>query len=125
MLRCLLVARKESLTGVSTGLTGRSKNLDPTGRSTQPVSISATQILLKKCRSGGELLASGSTVSNLTGPRFEPLIRAPETNALKYVCLNAKATHPVAKLPNSHWTKPLIRINRIYHKREKKINKTV
>ena len=31
MLRCLLVARKENLTGVSTGLTGRSKNLDPTG----------------------------------------------------------------------------------------------
>ena len=44
MLRCLLVARKENLTGVSTGLTGRSKNLDPTGnptgRSTRPVSIS-------------------------------------------------------------------------------------
>ena len=31
MLRCLLVARKEYLTGVLTGLTGRSKNFDPTG----------------------------------------------------------------------------------------------
>ena len=30
VLKCLLVARKENLTGVSTGLTGRSKNLDPT-----------------------------------------------------------------------------------------------
>ena len=44
VLRCLLVARKENLTGFSTGLIGRSKNLDPTGnptgRSTQPVSIS-------------------------------------------------------------------------------------
>ena len=44
VLRCLLVARRESLTGFSTGLTGRSKNLDPTGnptgRSTRPVSIS-------------------------------------------------------------------------------------
>ena len=44
MLKCLLVARKENSTGFSTGLTGRSKNLDPTGnptgRSTRPVSIS-------------------------------------------------------------------------------------
>ena len=44
VLRCLLVARQENLTGFSTGLTGRSKNLDPTGnptgRSTRPVSIS-------------------------------------------------------------------------------------
>ena len=44
MLRCLLVARKENLTGVSSGLTSQSKNLDPngnsTGRSTRPVSIS-------------------------------------------------------------------------------------
>ena len=44
MLRCLLVARKGNLTGFSTGLIGRSKNLDPTGnptgRSTQPVFIS-------------------------------------------------------------------------------------
>ena len=43
VLRCLLVARKENLTGVSTGLTGRSKNLDPTGnltgRSTRPVPV--------------------------------------------------------------------------------------
>ena len=31
VLRYFLVARKENLTGVSTGLTGRSKNLDPTG----------------------------------------------------------------------------------------------
>ena len=31
MLRCFLVARKENFTGVLTGLTGRSKNLDPTG----------------------------------------------------------------------------------------------
>ena len=45
VIKCLLVARKENLTGFSTGLTGRSKNLDPTGnltgRSTRPVSISA------------------------------------------------------------------------------------
>ena len=34
MLRCLLVARKENLTGISTGLTGRSKNLYPTGNPT-------------------------------------------------------------------------------------------
>ena len=42
VLKCLLVARKKNLTGVSTGLNGRSKNLDPTGRSTRPVSISET-----------------------------------------------------------------------------------
>ena len=35
--RCLLVARKENLTGFSTGLTGRSKNLDPTGNPNRPV----------------------------------------------------------------------------------------
>ena len=29
--RCLLVSRKENLTGVLTGLTGRLKNLEPTG----------------------------------------------------------------------------------------------
>ena len=50
VLRCLLVARKENLTGISTGLTGRSKNLDPTGnptsRSTRPVSISDTRTVL-------------------------------------------------------------------------------
>ena len=40
MPRCLLVARKVNLTGFSTGLTGWSKNLDPTGPSTRPVSIS-------------------------------------------------------------------------------------
>ena len=46
VLKCLLVARKDNLTGFSTGLTGRSKNLDPTGkptgRSTQPVPIDPT-----------------------------------------------------------------------------------
>ena len=46
VLKCLLVAIKENLTGLSNGLTGRSKNLDPTGnpigRSTRPVSISGT-----------------------------------------------------------------------------------
>ena len=31
VLRGLLVARNENLAGVSTGLTGRLKNLDPTG----------------------------------------------------------------------------------------------
>ena len=44
VIRCLLVARKDNLTGVSTGLNGRSKNLDPTGnptgRSTELVSNS-------------------------------------------------------------------------------------
>ena len=44
-VRCLLVARKKNLTGVSTGLTDPSKNLDPThyptGRSTRPVSLPA------------------------------------------------------------------------------------
>ena len=44
MLRCLLVARKKNLTGVSTDLTGRSKNIDhtgnPSGQSTRPVLIS-------------------------------------------------------------------------------------
>ena len=34
VLRCLLVARKENSTSFSTGLTGRSKNLDPTGNPT-------------------------------------------------------------------------------------------
>ena len=34
MLRCVLVARKENLTDVPTGLTGWSKNLDPTGNPT-------------------------------------------------------------------------------------------
>ena len=41
VLRCLSVARKDNSTGFPTGLTCRSKNLDPTGRSTRPVSISA------------------------------------------------------------------------------------
>ena len=44
--RCLLVARKENSTGFSTGLTGRSKNLDPTinptGRSSRPVPVDPT-----------------------------------------------------------------------------------
>ena len=34
LVRCLLDAIKENLTGVSTGLTGWSKNLDPTGNPT-------------------------------------------------------------------------------------------
>ena len=34
VLRCLLVAKTENLTGFSTGLTGRSKNLDPIGNPT-------------------------------------------------------------------------------------------
>ena len=34
VLKRLLAARKENLTGFSTGLTGRSKNLDPTGNPT-------------------------------------------------------------------------------------------
>ena len=34
VLRCILVARKVNFTGFSTGLTGRSKNLDPTGNPT-------------------------------------------------------------------------------------------
>ena len=34
VLRCILVARKDNLTGFSTGLTNRSKNLDPTGNPT-------------------------------------------------------------------------------------------
>ena len=42
VLICLLVARKENSTGFSTGLTGRSKNLDPTGRSTRPVPVDPT-----------------------------------------------------------------------------------
>ena len=54
MLKCLFVARKENLTGVSTGLTGRSKNLDPTGnptgnptgQSTQPVPVDLTSFHL-------------------------------------------------------------------------------
>ena len=37
MLKCILVARKENLTGFSTDLTSRSKNLDPTGNPDQPV----------------------------------------------------------------------------------------
>ena len=47
MLTCLLVARKDNLTGFSTGLTGRLKNLDPTGnppgRSTRPATRPAGQ----------------------------------------------------------------------------------
>ena len=50
VLRCLLVARKENSTGFSTGLTGRSKNLDPTGnptgRSTRPVPVDPTDFHL-------------------------------------------------------------------------------
>ena len=42
VLRRLLVDRKENSTGFSTGLTGRSKNLDPTGRSTRPVPVDPT-----------------------------------------------------------------------------------
>ena len=43
VLRCLLVAKKEILTGILTDLTGWSKSLDQTGRSTRPVSISASK----------------------------------------------------------------------------------
>ena len=46
VFRCLLVARKANLTGISTGLTGRLKNLDPTGnptgRSTRLVPVDPT-----------------------------------------------------------------------------------
>ena len=46
VLRCLLAARKENLTVFSTSLTGRSKNLDPTGNptglSTRPVLVDPT-----------------------------------------------------------------------------------
>ena len=46
VLRCLLVARNENLTSVSTFLTGRSKSLDPTGnptaRLTRPVPVDQT-----------------------------------------------------------------------------------
>ena len=34
VLKCFLVPKKENLTGFLTGLTGRSKNLDPTGNPT-------------------------------------------------------------------------------------------
>ena len=57
VLRCLLVARKENSTGFSTGLTDRSKNLDPTGRSTRPVSISGPTCLLAKQL--GEVITRG------------------------------------------------------------------
>ena len=40
VLTCFLAAGKNNLTGFSTGLTGRSKNFDPTDRSTRPVSSS-------------------------------------------------------------------------------------
>ena len=50
VFRCFLVPKKENLTGFSTGLTGRSKNLDPTGnptgQSTRPVSISEPGYML-------------------------------------------------------------------------------
>ena len=43
VLGCLLVVRKENLTGASTGLIGLSKNIDPTGnpsgRLTRPVPV--------------------------------------------------------------------------------------
>ena len=60
VLRCILVAREENLTGISTGLTGRSKNLDPTGnptgRSTRPVSISGRNAVpVKDCKSKSSL----------------------------------------------------------------------
>ena len=46
VFRCLLVARKENSTGFLTGLTGRLKNLDPTGnptgRSTRLVPVDPT-----------------------------------------------------------------------------------
>ena len=66
VLRCLLVARKENLTGFSTGLTGRSKNLDstsnPTGRSTRPVFISGPEKwnseVIICCSSSGVVMAS-------------------------------------------------------------------
>ena len=45
VLRCLLVGRKENSTGFSTGLTGRSKNLDPTGFH---LWIRGTQLMLGK-----------------------------------------------------------------------------
>ena len=59
VLKCLLVARKDNLTGFSTGSTGRSKNLDPTGNpiglSTRPVPVDPTGFhlwctLRKQCR---------------------------------------------------------------------------
>ena len=63
LIRCLLVARKENLTGFSTGLTNRSKNLDRTGnltgRSTRPVSISGlhgTLLMVSTMRIRGGVL---------------------------------------------------------------------
>ena len=73
VLRCILVARKENSTGFSTGLTGRSKNLDPTGRSTRPVSISEPQLVLNftwACKKrfifhGGKQICTGKSSSYL------------------------------------------------------------
>ena len=62
MIRCLLVARKEDLTGVSTGLTGRSKNLDPTGLSTQWVTGLAGR--RDRCRSTGPVSISAVDIKN-------------------------------------------------------------
>ena len=53
VLRYFLASRKENLTGVSTGLTGWSKNLDPTGnptgRSTRLVPVDPTGFISATC----------------------------------------------------------------------------
>ena len=62
VLRRLLVARKENLTGVSTGLTGRLENLDPTG-----FHLWAKDVLEDSTSVGGILIGRGG------GGRFCPL----------------------------------------------------
>ena len=50
VVRYFLVSRKDNLTGVSTGLTGRLKNLDPTGNPTgagRPIRFPSLTLVLQ------------------------------------------------------------------------------
>ena len=64
-LKCLLVARKENLIGVSTGLTGQSKNLDPTDNPTgfHLCNVSPFEELLQRWQAVGNAVIC---------PKFEP-----------------------------------------------------
>ena len=104
VLRCLLVARKENSTGFSTGLTGRSKNLDPTGnptdRSARPVPVDPTGFHL--CTEPKRVF---QPTKNLYGFQNDPKLGPSVENACQEKLSDAGARNQqgyfsVARMPN-------------------------
>ena len=72
VLRCLLIGRKKNLTGVSTGLTGRSKNLDQTSRFPPLVrtpNSTFNEFFSVLCRLGNESTVFYIKKKNLSRPK--------------------------------------------------------